>query len=156
MTTKGELIGDAFAELAIASYVFDLEPDEQQMALRRMDAMLALWESKGIRLGYAYGGDLSTDAGLPQYAHEAVIASLAVRLAPGFGKTVSAQTLTAVKSGYDGLVARSAFPPEQQLRSLPSGAGNKPDHYVQQPFLPVPTDQPLGIAPGGDLTFTGG
>lgn len=156
MATKGELIGDAFAELAIASYVFDLEPEEQQTALRRMDAMLALWESKGIRLGYAYGGDLSTDAGLPQYAHEPVIAALAVRLAPGFGKTVSAHTLTAAKTGYDGLVARYAMPPEQQLRNLPSGAGHKPDGFVRQPFLPVPTDQPLTIATGGDLTFTGG
>ena len=156
MATKGDLIGDAFAELALASYVFDLEPEEQQTALRRMDAMLALWESKGIRLGYVFGGELASESGLPEYAHEPVIASLAVRLAPGFGKKVSAQTLTAAKSGYDGLVARSAFPPEQQLRGLPSGAGNKPDHYVQQPFLPVPTDQPLGIAPGGDLTFTGG
>ena len=156
MATKGELIGDAFAELALASYVFDLEPEEQQTALRRMDALLAVWESKGVRIGYVYGGDLSTESGLPQYAHESVIAALAVRLAPGFGKTVSAQTLTAAKSGYDGLMSRSAFPPEQQLRNLPSGAGNKPDHHVQQPFLPVPTDQPLGIATGGDLTFTGG
>lgn len=156
MATKGELIGDAFAELALASYVFDLEPEEQQTALRRMDALLAVWESKGIRIGYVYGGDISTESGLPQYAHEPVIAALAVRLAPGFGKTVSAQTLTAAKSGCDGLMSRSAFPPEQQLRNLPSGAGNKPDHYVQQPFLPVPTDQPLGIATGGDLTFTGG
>lgn len=156
MATKGELIGDAFAELAIASYVFDLEPEEQQTALRRMDALLAVWESKGILLGYQYGGELTDESGLPQYAHEPVVCALAVRLAPGFGKTVSAQTLTAAKSGYDGLMSRSAFPPEQQLRTLPSGAGNKPDHYVQQPFLPAPTDSPFGVSPGGDLTFTGG
>jgi hypothetical protein len=156
VATKGELIGDAFAELAIASYVFDLEPEEQQTALRRMDALMAVWESRGIRVGYVYGGGLATESGLPQYAHEPVVAALAVRLAPGFGKAVSAQTLATAKSGYDGLMSRSAFPPEQQLRNLPSGSGNKPDHYVQQPFLPVPTDTPLGIAPGGDLTFTGG
>jgi hypothetical protein len=156
MATKGELIGDAFAELAIASYVYDLEPEEQQTALRRMDALMASWESRGVRVGYQFGGDLSSESGLPQYAHEAVITALAVRLAPGFGKVVKPETLTTAKTGFDGLMLRVAQPPEQQLRNLPSGAGNKPDHYVQQPFLPVPTDDPLGVSTGGDLTFTGG
>ncbi len=152
--TKGELIGDAFAELGLAAHVYDLEPDEQQTALRRMDAMLSFWESRGIRIGYVQGADLGAESGLPQYAHEAVIAGLAMRLAPGFGKQISAQTAAIAKAGYDELLKRAAFPPEQQLKSLPAGAGNRSD-VAPVPFLPEPTSDPLGTTPGGDLSFLG-
>src|SRR5437868_8121035 len=50
--TKEQLIDEAFAELRLAGYTFDIAPEEKQTALRRMDTMMATWEGRGIRVGY--------------------------------------------------------------------------------------------------------
>jgi hypothetical protein len=50
--TKRQFISAAFEEIGLASYVFDLQPEQLQSALRRLDAMMADWNAKGIRLGY--------------------------------------------------------------------------------------------------------
>ena len=49
---KRQFISAAFEEIGLASYVFDLQPEQLQSALRRLDAMMADWNAKGIRLGY--------------------------------------------------------------------------------------------------------
>ena len=49
--TKREYIEQAFEEIGLASYVFDLTPEQLQSALRKLDAMLAEWNAKGLRLG---------------------------------------------------------------------------------------------------------
>jgi hypothetical protein len=51
--TKRQLIEQAFAELALAGYDFDLSPEEMQGALVRLDSMIATWTSRGVRLSYA-------------------------------------------------------------------------------------------------------
>lgn len=153
--TKKQLIMDAFAEIGLGG-AFNVSPDHQQLALRRMDAMLADWNGKGIRLGYPLpsspaGSSLEDDSGLPDAAHQAVIAGLAIRLAPIFGKTLSQDTRTTAAAGYNTLLARAAFPPEQQLpNTLPRGAGNKPWRGgFPRPFQPTPCD-PLVASEGGD------
>ena len=50
--TKRQFISAAFEEIGLASYVFDLQPEQLESALRRLDAMMADWNAKGIRLGY--------------------------------------------------------------------------------------------------------
>jgi hypothetical protein len=161
MWTKRQLIDEAYGELALQGYVFDISPEEQQTALRRMDTMLATWEAKGVRVGYAFpanptASDLDTPSGLPDSAVEAVYLSLAVRLAAGAGKTLTQETRAAARDAYTTLLWRAAQPIEQQLpNTLPRGAGNKPWRTVNQPFFPTPSNDPLGITQGGDLDFLG-
>jgi hypothetical protein len=50
--TKRDIIGQAFSEIGLASYTFDLLPEQWEGALRRLDAMIAQWENKGIRLAW--------------------------------------------------------------------------------------------------------
>jgi hypothetical protein len=50
--TKRQFITAAFEEIGLASYVFDLQPQDLQTALRRLDAMMAEWNGKGLRLAY--------------------------------------------------------------------------------------------------------
>jgi hypothetical protein len=50
--SKRQFISAAFEEIGLASYVFDLQPEQLQSAMRRLDAMMADWNGKGIRLGY--------------------------------------------------------------------------------------------------------
>ena len=146
--TKQQFISAAFEEIGLASYVFDLQPEQLESALRRLDAMMADWNAKGIRLGYPLpsspqDSSLSEETLVPDSAYEAIICSLAIRLAPSFGKTVMVETKTTAKQGYDILLQRATFPLEKQLpATTPAGAGNKPwrvydNPYVRPPYFPV-------------------
>lgn len=151
--TKNQLIEHAFAEIGLAPDVFNVGPEQIQRALRSLDAMMATWNGKGIRLGYPLpsspdDSDITQDSGIPDSANETVYTSLAIRIAPGVGKQVSVDTKTTAAAGYAVLLARAAFPPQQQSKTLPSGAGNKPSR-TYQPFLP-PAPDPLLAAQGGD------
>jgi len=146
--TKQQFISAAFEEIGLASYVFDLQPEQLESALRRLDAMMADWNAKGIRLGYPLPSSpqdstLSEETLVPDSAYEAIICSLAIRLAPSFGKQVMVETKTTAKQGYDILLQRATFPLEKQLpATTPAGAGNKPwrvydNPYVRPPYFPV-------------------
>jgi hypothetical protein len=151
--TKRQYAEDALMELGIASYVFDLQADQIESAVRRMDTMMAEWNGRGIRIGYALPAspsdtDINGQAGTPDSAHDAIITNLALRLAPSYGKQVSAETKATARHGFNTLLARAAVPPEMQLPgSLPAGAGNK-----GTTFTPEPTDN-LHAGPDGDLEF---
>ena len=54
--SKRQFVAAAFEEIGLASYVFDLQTEQLQSAMRRIDAMMADWNGKGIRLGYPLPG----------------------------------------------------------------------------------------------------
>lgn len=145
--SKRQFIEAAFEEIGLASYVFDLQPQQLESALRRLDAMMADWNGKGIRVGFPLSlspqqSDLDEQTYVPDMANQAIITGLAVRLAPAYGKQVMPGTLAIAKSSYDTLLAKAAMPPEQQFPdTLPSGAGNKP--WMYDVFLPGPVDRVL-------------
>ena len=153
--TKRQFVEEAFAELGMANYTFDLQPQQLDTALRRLDAMMATWNAKGIRLGYPLpsspqDSDLDTETQVPDSANEAIVANLAIRIAPQYGKPVQIDTRTTAKLGYDTLLARATFPLEQQFpRTLPLGAGQKPWRY-DTPFMPGPVD-PVLAGPDGPI-----
>lgn len=156
--TKRQFVTGAFEEIGLADYVFDLSPEQLEGALRRLDAMMMEWNAQGIRLGYPspsspQDSDLDTETNTPDSAWEAVITNLAVRIAPGYGKTVSPDTKMLAKNAYNVLLQRATFPLEQQLPStMPSGAGNKPWWY-DNPFLERPVD-PVNAGPDGPLEWS--
>lgn len=141
--TVRQFVERAFEEIGMASYVFDLSPDMLQRAAGRLYAMLAEWNAKGVHISAPSTGnpdsiDLDTETTIPDIANETIIASLAIRLAPSYGKTVSVDTKVTAKQGYTTLMSLSAFPREKQFPStLPAGAGNKP---WLDPFMPPPTN----------------
>lgn len=145
--TKRQFVSAALEEIGLASYVFDLQPEQLQSALRRLDAMMADWNGKGIRLGYPLpsspqDSDLDEETLVPDSAYEAIICSLGIRLAPSYGKQVMVETKTTAKQGYDVLLQRATYPLEQQLpATMPAGAGNKTwrldNPYVRPPYFPV-------------------
>lgn len=145
--SKRQFIEAAFEEIGLASYIFDLQPQQLESALRRLDAMMADWNGKGIRVGFPLSlspqqSDLDEQTYVPDMANQAIITGLAVRLAPAYGKQVMPGTLAIAKSSYDTLLAKAAMPPEQQFPdTLPSGAGNKP--WMYDVFLPGPVDRVL-------------
>lgn len=145
--SKRQFVEAAFEEIGLASYVFDLQPQQLESALRRLDAMIADWNGKGIRVGFPLSvspqqADLDQQTYVPDMANQAIITGLAVRLAPSYGKQVMPGTMAIAKSSYDTLLAKAAMPPEQQFPdTLPSGAGNKP--WMYDVFMPGPVDAVL-------------
>jgi len=153
--TKRQYVLAAFEEAGMAASTFDLTPQMLSSACARLDAMMATWNGKGIRLAYPLPSspedvDLDAETSVPDSANEAIITNLALRIAPSYGKTPSVMTLAVAKAGYDVLLSRAAMPGEMQLpRTLPAGAGNKPWRY-DDPYMPAPTD-PVRTGPEGSL-----
>ena len=48
--TKRQIIEAACEEIGLANYAFDMQPEQLQAMMRRLDAMMAEWNAKGIRL----------------------------------------------------------------------------------------------------------
>lgn len=156
--TKREFVEQAFTEIGLAGYIFDLTPEELQTALRQLDSMMAKWNGRGIRIGWPMpsspkNSDLDDPTDVPDSANEAIYCGLAVRIAPTFGKTVGGQTQFFAKEGYDLLLSQAAQPLEKQFpRTLPAGAGNKPWRNNDSPFIRPPLD-PLLAGPDSALEF---
>ena len=152
--TKLQLVTGAFDELSLG-VEFDIDPSEQQTMLRRLDAMMATWEARGVRVGYAFpsepdASDLNTDSGLPDSAAETAMLNLAIRCAPSYGKAVSPDTRRVAREGFDLLLIATAQPQSQQLASMPRGAGNRASQGMRGPFFPAPDRSPLQVI-GGDI-----
>lgn len=156
--SKRQFVAAAFEEIGLASYAFDLQPQQFESALRRLDAMMASWNALGIRLGYPLPSspqfsDLDAQSEVPDSANEAIITNLAIKLAPGYGKQVMPETKSTAKETYNTLLSRAAVPMEQQLPStMPSGAGNKPWRVYDDPFLRPPVD-PVLAGQDGPIQF---
>lgn len=145
--TKRQFIEAAFQEIGLASYVFDLQPDQLQSALQRLDAMMAAWNALGIRIGYPLpsspqDSSLDEETGVPDSANQAIFSNLGIKLAPGYGKQVSIDTKVAAREAYNTLLSRAAMPSQMQLPdSMPRGAGNKPyrgdNTYLNPPVNPL-------------------
>lgn len=155
--TKRQLVLQAFEEIGYAYYAYDLQPEQLQAGLRRLEAMMGTWNGRGIRLGYPLSTDpdvaeLDTDSNVPSSANEAVYSNLALAIAPIVGKTASAETKKTARSAYLEVLSRFTKPQEQQMPStMPSGAGNKPWRQ-DTPFLEPPVD-PLLAGEDGPIEF---
>ena len=138
--TKRQFVEQAFEEIGLASYVFDLQAEQLQAALRRLDAMLATWNALGIRISYPIpstpeDSDLDTETNVPDSANEAIYTNLAIRLAPTVGKNVSPETRTAARDSYKALIVKGIEIPELEMSGLPRGQGHKPYRTRTDEFL---------------------
>ena len=156
--TKKQFITQAFEELGISASIYDLTPAQLESGANKLNAMMALWSSNGVKIGWAapstqYLGDINQDSLAPDYANEAIYTNLAVRLSSSFGKMVSPELRALATSSYSGLVsALSNYPMEMAFPStMPLGAGSKPGRYQRQ-FFNQPSD-PLLIDGGTTLDF---
>jgi hypothetical protein len=157
--TKREIVTNAFEEIGLASYAFDLQPEQLQAGLRRLDNMMATWNSRGLRIGYPLtdspsGSDLDQDSNVTDEAIEAIVGNLAVRIAPMLGKTVSPDTKAAARSAYMALLSRRSTIPEMlnDADAIPAGAGNKYWRVTGDPFL-IQEERGLTVGPDATLDF---
>lgn len=139
MPTKKSLIDRAFSNIGIASYTFDISPDEYQDALTRLDDMMAEWDGIGIRLGYVLPAnevpsDPADESGVADYTITAISSNLAIRIAPMFGKTVSPDVYKMAAKGYDNMLISTFSPvPMKYPNTMPLGQGYK-SRYLYNRF----------------------
>jgi len=156
---KRDFVTQAFEEIGYASYIYDAMPEQLESVLLSLDAMMATWNAKGIRVGYPIssspsGADLDQETNVPDAANEAIYTNLAKRIAPRFGKMLSQETKQAAKEGYDALLIKTAMPMEMQLpNTMPAGAGSRTWRTNNGPFLKTPVD-PLLAGQDDDIEFT--
>lgn len=142
--TRRDFVNAALEEIGLASYAYDATAEELTGTMRRLDAMLAEWNAKGVRVGYPIpsgpaSGSLDDETGVPDSAWEAITCALAMRIAPSYGKQVMPATMANAKRAYNTLLNLHAAPIEMQMPSMPAGAGNRPWlHNVT--YLPGPAD----------------
>lgn len=131
MTTRRDIIYQAYGELGLAEYNFDISPEELGTARRRLDSMMAQWETI-VSIGYYMpsnpdDSDVDDETNLAQGVVDAAALNLAIQLAPGLGKTPSALTMVGAKNGKNAVLAQYAVIPRKQYSgNLPVGSGNKP------------------------------
>jgi len=141
--TKGEIVRETFTEMGIASYEFDVGPEETVSAIRRLDIMMGEWEIRGLRLSYpqpstADGSGSDEDSNIPGYAINTVVTNLAILLAPSYGKGISPDTKTTARKGLTVLYGQFTKSPEQQKVPMPKGAGYKgTGEWTPEPSNPL-------------------
>jgi hypothetical protein len=147
--TKRQIVMAAFEEIGLGAEAYDVQPGQLASALRRLDAMVAEWNGRGIRIGYPLPASpaessLDDSTNVPDSAVETLFLSLAVRIAPGYGKQVMPDTKASAIRGYNTLMARATTPVEQQYPgTMPAGAGNKPWRWGGENFLEPDEEQVL-------------
>jgi hypothetical protein len=157
MWTKGDLVAKAFEENSLAGFNFDIDPDEKQATCVTLDAMMAEWDGRGIRIGYPLadgpdGSNLSDATYLPAYAVAPVYMNLAKRMAASNGKALSNPQLEIANSGLKLLLSKAAMPgPTVYPNSLPRGAGNRRSWANNRAYFPTPDTSPLQNSSNGNL-----
>jgi hypothetical protein len=146
--TKRQLVQQAYEELGLAAYVFDLTPQQMESACRQMDVMIGGWNANGVRIGYPLPTspqftELDSDTMVPDFAVEAIFKSLACRIAPSLGKSVSPETKMYADMAYGNMVNQTAAPvPERQMpQTMPRGQGTKPWRNFNNPFVYAPQNE---------------
>jgi hypothetical protein len=138
--TKGQIVKEALTELGIAGYGFDVDPEQLEVGIRRLDSLIARWSANGLRLPYpissdAKGSTADQETNLPDVAIDAVTLNLALSLAPSYGKTPSMETKNNAKEALTTLQNKAAMPRARQLEQMPKGAAYKNYDY---PYFPNP------------------
>jgi hypothetical protein len=176
MWTKLDVIRQAFSEIGKGAYEFDLQPEDLQNALRKLDAMMAAWGGAGgVRIGYAGGdgkglgatvgfvsvttktveegapgfaSDLGTDTTVPDWAYEALYLNLALRLCPDYGKTPSPLTVTHARNALEAVRSRTTPVATRRIGGY-AGAGNTAWGAMHLPD----GLEPVETGPDNTLTF---
>jgi len=154
-TLKSDLIRQALAKLAVTGYDYDIDPEEVRTALIELESMMTEWDGQGIRVGYQLGitpeeANSSEVAGSYDWARNAIVCNLAVRLAPNYGKQVPPElALNASQALGRILTANPVLPEVPYSNRMPRGSGNTLRGRPISRFYR--TAEQITVENGGDL-----
>lgn len=142
---KRDLIQLAYEECGQAGYEFELTAEEYVSALRRLNNMLAEWLSAyGVDLGYDFPaaigdvGSADDASGIDAGVAQTVALRLALRIAPGMGKTLSTESRKQMAESWSALRTKyQSVPTMNYGRNTIKGAGNRSFWSRRNPLFPV-------------------
>ena len=126
---KGDRINGAYSQLRISGLTVQPTPEDLELALDRLESMMAEWKSRNICAGYAFEDepDPNTPHNVERSAWQAIDTNLATFLSPDFNKqehprlASRASTSLSTLSGVSALnLLREVNYPARQ----PRGQGN--------------------------------
>lgn len=147
MTTKRQIIGQAYTAAGLASYAYDLTAEELQAAMRSLDSMIAQWNIRGVRMGYNSTPDMDAESGLPDWAIEAAVLNLSLRLSGSIGKAVTPDTQKAATQAYNAIMAATVRTPSKARNMRVLGQGWKPYVRDYDNFI---SETPADLSAGTD------
>lgn len=142
MTTASEVITAALGLTLTRAGDIPLEANETEQGLFQLNNMMSSWN---LALGYTKVSSTSDTMTTPDYAIDAIVQNLAVRLAPSFGGLVDADLReNARQSKKDMLRQVVKIGPAKMPRTLPRGTGNtrafRDSRYYHPVVQAAPTD----------------
>jgi hypothetical protein len=157
--TKRELVLDAYDEVGLASYAFNLKPAQIERAVRKLDRAMGVLVGKGVQVGYPLtnstaGLDVTVETNLPVWATEGVVLGLGISLATGLGKQIPMELRSRYKEAMAVIFDRSdnGIPEMQRQENTPAGMGNMYRAGYIDPFLSDP-DEAFGPDNGSQFDF---
>ena len=122
MTTASEVITAALGQTLTRAGDIPLEANETEQGIFQLNTMMASWN---LALGYTKVSSMSDTITTPDYAIDAMVQNLAVRLAPSFGGMVDGDLReNARQSKKDMLRQVVKIGPAKMPSTLPRGSGN--------------------------------
>jgi hypothetical protein len=151
MTTKIEIIQDAYSQMRISGLTAKPAPRDIELALYRLEGLAAEMFSRNIDVGYSFEDqpDPNTESGIGIESRQGMATNLAIRLLPDFNKEVSpvlykqaVQSMTTMSN----LSAANIVRQVQYPNRMPVGSGNRNWLNEWQRFYPNVNQAPVSVA----------
>lgn len=150
---KVNVISDAYSKLRISGLTVLPTPEDLELALSRLESMMAELDVRGISLNYNFEDDPDPNSltNIPKFSFDGISSQLALRLVPDFNKVVPMQLMamaSASMSAISGKVAKDRLRQVQYPTRMPIGSGNRfwprwSRFYYPTPIPPVESIQML-------------
>jgi hypothetical protein len=146
MTTKADIINDAYSIIRISGLTVDPSADDLTLALGRLESMAAEFFGRNIKVGYNFENTPSTASlhNMERMYWYPFAANLAVRLLSDFGKPVPPVLAAMQQSTFSFLSSSTALvrAPQYPTR-MPRGEGNTRRTYRWRRFFTRVSEAPL-------------
>lgn len=155
--TKLQVVSKAFGVSGLAQD--NMAVEDLLEGLSSLDAMVASWETRGIRLGYLTSptpqeSDLAQDSGLPNWAVRAVYLNLGIELAATNGRDLQPEIHALAAQALDGVRIKCCKPGGMKLGpGIPSGGGNRQWRFPGTGDFIVEDDDEIAIDSDSELEF---
>ncbi len=125
--TALEAIEEAFEEIKVKTLGIPLKDSYEKRGVKMLNRMMNADATRGRGLGFTDISDSGEPLTVPSWSFDYVILGLAKKLAPGFGKILSGETLLAYDEALEAVLRMTVEVPDTGYfpSTLPVGAGNE-------------------------------
>jgi len=130
MSTKADIINQAFEEIRISGLTVTQGPSGNVIGLNRLEELMAqLYEGNNIDVGYNFEDvpDINTETGVTIAHKGMMVANLAMRVVTAYGKSIPpelAMRSRGTLNSSTSITARNRTNQLQSGRRMPRGSGN--------------------------------